>query len=266
LRRLLDDLDPPSAAIIVTDDESERAASGLLRSLGYHEGSAAVKVSRGEIEPSTYAVIFYDAPSTRSQLTAAVAATPVTIISLVDPRELSTLRRVAGGEVKPFTLTATGNAARDRDAAIRRDLSTVLDSGLASREVLALEPLLERHDGIEIAAAALRLLEKERILRRALQEEARAQREAPPARESFERRPPPPRGADRGERSDRGGDRGERRPSFGPRKEGGRDFSRGGDKGGARPPREGGREGGGPPKRPPFGRSEGGRPPRRDRP
>jgi ATP-dependent RNA helicase DeaD len=266
LRRLLDDLDPPSAAIIVTDDESVRAASGLLRSLGYHEGSAAVKVSRGEIEPSTYAVIFYDAPSTRSQLTAAVAATPVTIISLVDPRELSTLRRVAGGEVKPFTLTATGNAARDRDAAIRRDLSTVLDSGLASREVLALEPLLERHDGIEIAAAALRLLEKERILRRALQEEARAQREAPPARESFERRPPPPRGADRGERSDRGGDRGERRPSFGPRKEGGRDFSRGGDKGGARPPREGGREGGGPPKRPPFGRSEGGRPPRRDRP
>lgn len=279
LRRLLDDLDPPSAAIVVADDESERAVSALLRMLGYHDGSASVKVSRGAVEPSTYAVIFYDAPSVRTQLTTAAAATPVTMISLVEARELSALRRVSGGEVKPFTLSASGNAARDREAAMRRELSTVLDTGIASREVLALEPLLERYDGIAIAAAALRLLERERTLRKA-QDEARAQREAAPPRESFERRPPA-RGSDRGERSDRpdrGGERGERRPSFSRPKEGGRDFSRGGDKGGSRPPREGGREGGrgfrdaprgrdaGPPKRGSFGRSEGGRPPRRDRP
>jgi hypothetical protein len=190
------------------------------------------------------------------------------MISLVEARELAALRRVAGGEVKPFTLSAAGNAARDREVSIRRELSTVLDTGVAAREVLALEPLLERYDGIEIAAAALRLLERERTLRKA-QDEARAQREAAPPRESFERRPPS-HSSDRGERGarpDRGGERGERRPSFGRPKEGGRDFSRGGDKGGSRPPREGARgRDSGPPKRGSFGRSEGGRPPRRDRP
>jgi hypothetical protein len=268
LRRLLDDLDPPSAAIVVADDESERAVSGLLKMLGYHEGSASVKVSRGKVEPSTYAVIFYDSPATRAQLAQASEATPVTMISLVEAREVSALRRMAGGEVKPFTLSAAGNAARDREVSIRRELSTVLDTGVASREVLALEPLLERYDGIEIAAAALRLLERERTLRKA-QDEARAQREAAPPRESFERRPPSS-GGDRGERGarpDRGGERGERRPSFSRPKEGGRDFSRGADKGGSRPPREGARgRDSGPPKRGSFGRNEGGRPPRRDRP
>jgi ATP-dependent RNA helicase DeaD len=53
LRRLLDDMDPPSAAIIVSSDASERDVSALLRTLGYGEGKSSVRVSRGEIEPST---------------------------------------------------------------------------------------------------------------------------------------------------------------------------------------------------------------------
>ncbi|MDO8502828.1 MAG: DEAD/DEAH box helicase [Gemmatimonadaceae bacterium] len=194
LRRLLDDMDPPSAAIIVADDDAEREVSKTLRLLGYGSDSASVRVTRGEIEPSTHAVIFYEAPTSRSMIAAAAKATPVSIVALTDPRELAALKRTAGGDVKPFALSSPGNAARDRDIAMRRELSGILESGVASREVLALEPLLERYDGIEIAAAALRILERERTLRKAAKEEHKAQQEtgarAPAGRPDFERRPP----------------------------------------------------------------------------
>jgi ATP-dependent RNA helicase DeaD len=258
LRRLLDDMDPPSAAIVVSDDESAREVDGLLRTLGYHEGSAAVRVSRGEIQPSTYAVIFFDAPATRASLAAASTASPVSLVSLADAHELATLKRIAGGEVRPFTLSSAGNAARDREASMRRELEGVIDGGLASRELLSLEPLLERHDGIEIAAAALRLLEKERTLRKAQEESRPAQRSFGPPRDAgrgFSREGPRegPRGFSRGGEP-RKGDREVRRDKD---REGGRD-ARGfrdsrGDRG-DRAPRRG----------PPRGNE--GRPPRRDRP
>lgn len=252
LRRLLDDLDPPSAAIIVSDDDAEREVQGLLRMLGYHEGSAAVRVTRGDVEPSTYAVIFFDAPGSRAALASASGASPVALVSLVDPRELMTLKRMAGNEVRPFTLSAAGNAAREREATTRRELENVIDSGLASREVLSLEPLLERHDGIEIAAAALRLLERERSLRRAQEESRPAPRSFGPPRDGA-------RGFSRGADSRRseGGERDARRD---PRNDRGfRKAPRGerGDRSGARDDRA--------PRRGPPRGSEG-RPPRRDRP
>ncbi len=215
LRRLLDDLDPPSAAIVVARDDSEEEAKHTLKMLGYSADSSSVRVTRGEIAPSTNAVIFFEPPANRSELAAAVAAGVVNVLALVEPRELDELKRVSGGPVKPFTLTAPGNAARDRDVAIRRELSFALDSGVATRELLALEPLLDRYDGIEIAAAALRMLEKERILRQAAQAEARESRAQPPREE----RPSFDRGAPRGDRPDRGdrGDRGARPGSERPR-------------------------------------------------
>jgi ATP-dependent RNA helicase DeaD len=275
LRRVLDDLDPPSAAIVVNDSQSEEIALSTLKLLGYGGGNSPVRVTRGEIAPSTNAVIFFDLPTSRAQLSVASVAGAVSVVALVEAREVPALRRLSGGAVKPFALVAAGNSARDRDAAIRRELTGILDSGVASREVLALEPLLERHDGIEIAAAALRLLERERTLRKAAQEEARAQQDVA-------RAPAAPAGFDRGSRPDRprsdrssGGDRksfGDRPPRSGT---GGRDF-RGGESRGPRDshsPRDAGPRGGsrGAPSRggPPRGdrpSSGGSRPPRRDRP
>lgn len=260
-RRLLDDLDPPSATVIAAGEEAEEAVRRTLRLLGYADDSAAVRVSRGATIPATHAVIFYDLPSSRTQLAAAVAAAPVSLVVLVEPRELGPLKRMAGGKVRPFTLSAPGNAAREREAGILRELSSLLDAGVASRELLALEPLLERHDGIEIAAAALRLLEKERGLRKGA--EAAASGDTRPPREARtpdagEKRPAyagvrdmgardrPPRGAGRGRPPRPGGFR----DSRGPRDSGsGR---------GAGPSR------GGKPGRPSGG--GGSRPPRRDRP
>jgi hypothetical protein len=242
LRRLLDDLDPPSAAIVAASGDAERSASNLLRALGY-SGEGNVRLSSGDIPPNTHAVIFFGMPASRAVLAAAQAANPVATVAMVQPREVAQLRRLAGGEVKPLTLSSAGRSAREREDALRRELNTVLESGLPAREILALEPLLESHDGIEIAAAALRLLERERSARKTI-EAAAAQAAAvpkrePPARMGYDR---PPRSMDRDSRPPRSGGR----P---PQDRGGRPPRNGG----GRPPRDGGR-------RPPTDR--GGRPPR----
>jgi hypothetical protein len=242
LRRLLDDLDPPSAAIVAASGDAERSASSLLRALGY-SGEGNVRLSSGDIPPNTHAVIFFGMPASRAMLAAAQTANPVATVAMVQPREVAQLRRLAGGEVKPLTLSSAGRSAREREDALRRELNTVLESGLPAREILALEPLLENHDGIEIAAAALRLLERERSTRKTI-EAAAAQAAAvpkrePPARMGYDR---PPRDMDRNARPPRSGGR----PP---------------DARGGRPPRDGGRRppsGGG--RRPPNDR--GGRPPR----
>ena len=93
LRRLLDDLDPPSASIVVESAEAELDVAKLLRALGYPvEGD--VRVTRAEVPPNTHAVIFFGMPATRQLLTDAAAATPVMIVAMIQPRELAQLRRL----------------------------------------------------------------------------------------------------------------------------------------------------------------------------
>jgi len=257
LRRLLDDLDPPSAAVVAGSDVEAENVSNLLRALGY-TSDGTVQVSRGEVSPNTHAVIFYGMPASRRQLTAAAGANPVTLIAIVQPRDLPALRRMAGGEVRPLTLPEAGKTARDRERVLRRELTGVLDSGVPAREILALEPLLDRHDGIEIAAAALRLLERERAARKSADEAGRASpsKREPAAAGQYGRRAR----SDDGRRgaADRGGRPIE--PHRGPLDRGGRpaDARRG-------PPGRG-REGQGRPHRqsdrPSGPRPAGGRPPR----
>jgi hypothetical protein len=227
LRRLLDDLDPPSAAIVVSSDRAESEAQETIKLLGYSNESSTVHVTRGEVAPSTYAVIFYQPPATRAELSAAFAASPVTILSLVEAREVEELKRMSG-DAKPVALKAPANAAREKEVSMRRELSHALDAGIATREVLALEPLLERYDGIEIAAAALRLLDRERALRQVAQAEARQAQAAPPreARPSFDRGAP----SDRSSRGPSDRPRGGERKSF--------DRPRPSDRGDSRPPRK----------------------------
>ncbi|MEP6905022.1 MAG: hypothetical protein ABI875_03005, partial [Gemmatimonadales bacterium] len=269
LRRLLDDIDPPSAEVIVGSAEAEAEVSALLRTLGYSAGGA-VKVGRGDAIEATHAVIHYGMPASRKQLATAVAAGPVAMVALIQPREIPTLKKMAGGEVKPLTLANAGKTARDRERALRRELAGILDSGMPSREILALEPLLESHDGIEIAAAALRLLERERAIRRSMEAAAAAAapRPAAPPRPAFDRAGPP-RDRDRSSGPPRDRDR-----SGGPPRDNRddarpRDRAPGGDRpfrdSSSRDTRPGGRPSGPPRPRdrqPPSRPGSGGRPPR----
>lgn len=161
LRRLLDALDLDNASVFVRGDQSAADAGALLRSLGYQGEKSPVRLSHGGGSPTS--VILYDLPASREELTEAMGASARRVIAMIQPRQLSSLRALAGGgRVRPLTLPDAGMRLRSRDAAVRDELRAVLDRGVISRTLFAIEPLLEEYDGIDIAAAALELLEHER--------------------------------------------------------------------------------------------------------
>jgi ATP-dependent RNA helicase DeaD len=186
LRRVLDDLDPDRALVYVRSDDSERDVRDLLRALGYGDGEspdAAVRVVRAAGAGESDLVILYDIPASREELREAVGAQPRRVLALAQPRLLASLRVLAGGaSVTPFTLSEAGMRARSREESVRAELRDTLTSGAFARELLALEPLLDSYDGIEIAAATLRLLEQARFERDAAR--ARATEARPAAQTS----------------------------------------------------------------------------------
>ena len=161
LRRILDATDPESATIVVRAPESRSAVLAMLRALGYGDESP-IRVA--DVADATSAlVIVYDLPTSDDDVRRIVrSAGTARVIALVAPRQLSALRRLAGGAISPFALPAAAERARSREERLRDELRATLESGHYSRELLALEPLLGEFDGAEIAAAALRLLESER--------------------------------------------------------------------------------------------------------
>jgi hypothetical protein len=167
LRKLLDDLDPPSALIVARDAAAASEATQILRTLGYHQDDKSINVARGEIGNTTvHTVIFYQPPVTPAELQRVAVAKPVDIVALAAPGEVAWLRELACGRLTPFNLHGPERRARDRDEAVRQELRGVLTSGITPREVIALEPLLREFDATELAAAALHILERERAQRR----------------------------------------------------------------------------------------------------
>jgi ATP-dependent RNA helicase DeaD len=156
LRRLLDDIDPSNGVVYVRSDESEREVHDLLRALGYlHEGmpdDQGVRVARAAGSGESDVVVLYDIPASHEELREAIGPQPRRVVALAQP-------------ITPFTLSEAGLRARTREEMVRAELREVLSSGAFARELLALEPLLETYDGIEIAAATLRLLEQARFER-----------------------------------------------------------------------------------------------------
>ena len=182
LRRVLDDLDPHSALVFVREHDHQRAVTDLLRSLGYGGNDDAVRAGL-VAAPGTDAAILYDVPASRIELREAVAGARRTV-ALVQPRQIASLKALAGGgAVTPLTLPESGQRARGDQARLRAEVRDALVAGRFARELIALEPLLDEFDGIEIAAATLQLLERERTAR-ATQATASAPHERGPAREA----------------------------------------------------------------------------------
>jgi hypothetical protein len=133
LRRLIDELDPPSASVVVTSDASEAEARRTLRALGYLAGDPApgdaaasfgpdVRVVRGEASPveNVALAVLYDVPSDRALLDRVAAAKPAQIVALAQPRQLDALRGLAGGSITPLALPDHARTARARRGAARR--------------------------------------------------------------------------------------------------------------------------------------------------
>ena len=242
LWRLLDELDPPSAVVIARHPESEHDARRTLAQLGYRRADDPVTVSGAPAGENVHTIIFYDPPLSAADVEAARAVTAARVIAFVEAGDLNGLKRLTGGMARPLAVGDAVRQARRKDDTLRAELRQLLDTGVAFREMTALEPLLEQYDGVEIAAALLRLLERER--ERAVTVPVAPKPAAKPLRDA---RPPrgrddrPPRGRD--DRPPRGRDD---RPARGgpPRSSGGyagRESGRGGpprgrggDRGGSR--------------------------------
>jgi len=158
LRRVLDALDAESAYVVARSPRSREDVYIALRSLGYNPESGQVRAG-SEPDVAAKLVIFYDLPTSGDEVRRLAGAR---VIALAAPRQIAALRRFAGGAVTPFTLPEAAARARASEQAIQDELREELQADEYSRELIALEPLLNDFDGIELAAAALRLLEKAR--------------------------------------------------------------------------------------------------------
>jgi ATP-dependent RNA helicase DeaD len=211
-RRLLDDTDPERAAVYVRSDDAAKEVTDVLRALGISDEEPSIVITRGEAVENVSLVVLYEQPMSAEALQT-LAASGVPVIALATARQIPALRVLAGGgRVTPFVLSGPGARARSRDEKVRDELRAALASGVNARELIALEPLLTEFDGVEIAAAALRLLEREREKEKPAEKAPKTDHILAPA---VERAAPAERAerADREERprSDRG-DRGERPP------------------------------------------------------
>lgn len=174
VRRILDDADPARAHVYVRSDDAEFAVRELLRTLGYGS-SEAVSVGRSAPSGAPDLVVLFDVPASYDELREVSGERPGRIVMLVQPRQLASVRaQLRGVTLAPLTLPEAGVRARSREALLRGQLRDALATGAFGRELLAVEPLLEDYDGVEIAAAALHLLERARAEREA----ARARPEA----------------------------------------------------------------------------------------
>lgn len=162
LRRVLDEVDPTSAVVVVSTDESEAEVRSTFSELGYGEDDALVSVTRGDVPAGTALVLYYDALSSAESLEGAVAAAPAAAVALVAPRELSAFLRIAANATA-IALTHAPREAHAAEEALRAELRSTVSGRALHREILTLEPLLADLDPVEIAAAALRLLDTERI-------------------------------------------------------------------------------------------------------
>jgi ATP-dependent RNA helicase DeaD len=171
LRRLLDALDLPAAVLYARDDRVRDEAVRSARALGYPAdavravGSAGDAGGAGGAEP----LVLIDLPATREEMRALAGSAGRKIYAIVQPSQVGSLQSIlGGGAVSPIALVDAAERARGKDAALRASLREVLTSGDVRREVLAIEPLLAEFDGVEIAAAALRMLEQHRPARPAV--------------------------------------------------------------------------------------------------
>ncbi len=175
LRRLLDALDLPRAELYARTASIRAEGMSIARALGYPADALRFPAVGVTAAATNDPLVLLELPTSRAEMRALVGQGSRKVYALVQPSQIGSLRTLLGGGlVAPMPLVEAAERARGKDAALRASLRDVLTSGDVRREVLALEPLLAEFDGIEIAAAALRMLEQQRPARPAAATSAQA--------------------------------------------------------------------------------------------
>lgn len=160
LRLVLDETDPPSLVVIAATDAGMADATAALARLGMAVDGLAVQVTRQPTAQHVALAVLWEAPATYDALVDALAMRPVDAVALLMPDELPAFRRMTLGLAEAWTPAPKKAAAEDRVQVLRTALrSTLANGNAAASELALLAPLLDTHDALEIACAALRLYE-----------------------------------------------------------------------------------------------------------
>lgn len=161
LRLVLDALDPKEAAISTFSDEGERAARRALETLGYAADDATVRLSRGAPDQPADLVVLFDDAADADQLRAS-AAQARDLVVFVPAERVPHLRVISGASSRPLTFSGAFAAARSAADALRDEIQDAVRSGAHVAQMPVLEPLAVSLDPVEVAAAAVTLLLRER--------------------------------------------------------------------------------------------------------
>lgn|GEM_PF-329565 len=160
LRAVLDEIDPPSVVIVATSDAGETDARRALARLGVTLNPETVNVTRHAHNSSASLVVLWESPAGVEALTEALAGHPANAVAFLLADEVPSFHRLTGGAAQPWTPTVRKDSIESRTRTLRTALrSTLANGGASASELSLLAPLLDSHDAIEIAAAALRLYE-----------------------------------------------------------------------------------------------------------
>ncbi len=168
LRTILDAVDPPSVMVVVTSDSAEESARTALSRLGLvvaensETDERLIQVVRNPSTRHVALVVLWDAPDNREKLAEAMDAVPVNVITLLLAEQLPAFRVVAGERATAWVSGSVQEKALSRANSLRDSLERIIseEGGSTASELALLAPLLEKHDPVEVAAAALRLNER----------------------------------------------------------------------------------------------------------
>ena len=158
LRSALDALDPETTVLLTFSDESEAAARDAAAILGASE--ALLRVNRGVPEQRfSLGIIFDDVPA--ADAISAAASITTDLVAIVRPSRLPRLQKVASNTT-PMSWTGALANARSAHDKLRDEVRGTAGSGSHLPWIPIVEPLLEGLDAVEVAAASLALLDRER--------------------------------------------------------------------------------------------------------
>ena len=155
IRSIVDAFDPDATALIAFSDPSEAAARDTAALLG-----TSVQAVRGVPDRRFNLGILFDDTPAVDALTE-IAATVDELVAVIRPSRLAALKRVAAN-VTPITWTGTLANSRLTLDALRDEIRGYVSSGGHTAWVPVVEPLLDGLDPVEVAAASLALLDRER--------------------------------------------------------------------------------------------------------
>jgi ATP-dependent RNA helicase DeaD len=164
LRTFLDDRDPPSLAIIAPSAVAEADAREALAQLGLTVDGQRVQVERRAPAMHTAAVIGWGVPANSEALSAAMSAEPVEAVFFIEATDLPSMTAASGGAARPLTLATIDARAKapadELQVALRAALTDPAMVGAADLALVA--PMLAEFDAVQVAAAAVRLLDDAR--------------------------------------------------------------------------------------------------------